>query len=451
MSCPRGSTHAAPRATRCAECSGRLAHDQRYCLRCGARRGPLPLRIGVTIGEIHEQGRARPSAGTDARRRRGLARGRQARHRDRPGRAATRQPGGRRPLGGGGDPADARVRVRGRLRDRRRRRREPGQGDRRGRLPRTGRHHDGGLHRGSAAESAARRGRRRAGGGRVPSAPAAAAPRSSRRSPSALPRRPSPPPPARPRPPRRRPACSDCPRSSTSGRSCSPIRAMSSRSPRPRAIRTWRQAAPPGRADHRLLRRRRVAAGQRHRADQRPGTDPADARPTAPCSPTSRRGRWGSSLRSRAPGCLYPSTALTLADQLDTPASAWRAYIQGIGQTRSAAQSTTSSTSTSPRARPRRQAPPPRPGPGDNDHYRRSAHFELPVATTATTTTRAQHDDHELHVPPAVHPGQDLPASGDRRRRSVNQAASGGRPVRHLAQPVRLLPLAAAGPAVRRR
>jgi hypothetical protein len=52
-------------ATRCAECRGRLAHDQRYCLRCGARRGPLPLRIGVTIGEIYEQGRARLGPGTD--------------------------------------------------------------------------------------------------------------------------------------------------------------------------------------------------------------------------------------------------------------------------------------------------------------------------------------------------------------------------------------------------
>ena len=54
-----------PRGTRCTECSGRLAHDQRYCLRCGARRGPLPLRIGVTIGEIHEQGRPRLVAGSD--------------------------------------------------------------------------------------------------------------------------------------------------------------------------------------------------------------------------------------------------------------------------------------------------------------------------------------------------------------------------------------------------
>jgi hypothetical protein len=46
------------RSNRCAECAGPLAHDQRYCLRCGARRGPLPARIGLTIGEIHERGRA---------------------------------------------------------------------------------------------------------------------------------------------------------------------------------------------------------------------------------------------------------------------------------------------------------------------------------------------------------------------------------------------------------
>lgn len=49
---------------RCGECSGPLAHDQRYCLRCGARRGPLPARIGLTIGEIYERGRRVPHSGT---------------------------------------------------------------------------------------------------------------------------------------------------------------------------------------------------------------------------------------------------------------------------------------------------------------------------------------------------------------------------------------------------
>lgn len=42
--------------SRCRECDGPLAHDQRYCLRCGERRGPLPLAIGVRIGEIYERG-----------------------------------------------------------------------------------------------------------------------------------------------------------------------------------------------------------------------------------------------------------------------------------------------------------------------------------------------------------------------------------------------------------
>ncbi len=52
-------------SSRCRECAGPLVHDQRYCLRCGARRGPLPARIGLTIGEILERGRARPQTGAD--------------------------------------------------------------------------------------------------------------------------------------------------------------------------------------------------------------------------------------------------------------------------------------------------------------------------------------------------------------------------------------------------
>jgi phosphatidylinositol-3-phosphatase len=45
------------RATsRCAECDARLAHDQRYCLECGARRGPLPSHVSHLIGAIFEQG-----------------------------------------------------------------------------------------------------------------------------------------------------------------------------------------------------------------------------------------------------------------------------------------------------------------------------------------------------------------------------------------------------------
>jgi phosphatidylinositol-3-phosphatase len=37
-------------SSRCAECGERLAHDQRYCLACGARRGPLPTRVAALIG-----------------------------------------------------------------------------------------------------------------------------------------------------------------------------------------------------------------------------------------------------------------------------------------------------------------------------------------------------------------------------------------------------------------
>ncbi len=44
--------------SRCAECDAGLAHDQRYCLECGARRGPLPAQVAEMIGAIHEQGPA---------------------------------------------------------------------------------------------------------------------------------------------------------------------------------------------------------------------------------------------------------------------------------------------------------------------------------------------------------------------------------------------------------
>jgi hypothetical protein len=53
------------RPSRCAECAGPLAHDQRYCLRCGARRGPVPARIGLTIGELHERGRPLSGSGAE--------------------------------------------------------------------------------------------------------------------------------------------------------------------------------------------------------------------------------------------------------------------------------------------------------------------------------------------------------------------------------------------------
>ena len=41
---------------RCAECDAGLAHDQRYCVECGARRGSLPAEIAGLIGAIREQG-----------------------------------------------------------------------------------------------------------------------------------------------------------------------------------------------------------------------------------------------------------------------------------------------------------------------------------------------------------------------------------------------------------
>jgi hypothetical protein len=42
---------------RCDECNARLAHDERYCVECGARRGPLPPEVAGLIGGIVERGR----------------------------------------------------------------------------------------------------------------------------------------------------------------------------------------------------------------------------------------------------------------------------------------------------------------------------------------------------------------------------------------------------------
>jgi hypothetical protein len=41
----------------CAHCGARLAHDQRYCLECGERRGALPPVIANLIGAARERGR----------------------------------------------------------------------------------------------------------------------------------------------------------------------------------------------------------------------------------------------------------------------------------------------------------------------------------------------------------------------------------------------------------
>ena len=45
-----------PAADRCAECNARLTHDQRYCVECGTRRGPLPEHVAGLIGAFREQG-----------------------------------------------------------------------------------------------------------------------------------------------------------------------------------------------------------------------------------------------------------------------------------------------------------------------------------------------------------------------------------------------------------
>lgn len=58
MSTPSTAPTASSAADRCAECEARLAHDQRYCLDCGARRGALPAHVAGLIGALREQGPA---------------------------------------------------------------------------------------------------------------------------------------------------------------------------------------------------------------------------------------------------------------------------------------------------------------------------------------------------------------------------------------------------------
>ena len=36
----------------CANCGTRLATDQRYCVSCGTRRGPLPAPVDSTLREL---------------------------------------------------------------------------------------------------------------------------------------------------------------------------------------------------------------------------------------------------------------------------------------------------------------------------------------------------------------------------------------------------------------
>ena len=56
--------HNEPSPGSCAECGSRLAHDQRYCVDCGARRGPLPRHISQVVGGIMERGQRVPAGAT---------------------------------------------------------------------------------------------------------------------------------------------------------------------------------------------------------------------------------------------------------------------------------------------------------------------------------------------------------------------------------------------------
>ena len=49
-------------AERCAECGTHLAPSQRYCIECGARRGPLPAGVNERIAQLRERGRPKPES-----------------------------------------------------------------------------------------------------------------------------------------------------------------------------------------------------------------------------------------------------------------------------------------------------------------------------------------------------------------------------------------------------
>jgi hypothetical protein len=51
----------------CAECGSRLAYDQRYCVECGARQGPLPRAIAELIGVAPHDRRGQMREGADER------------------------------------------------------------------------------------------------------------------------------------------------------------------------------------------------------------------------------------------------------------------------------------------------------------------------------------------------------------------------------------------------
>src|SRR5579875_219809 len=52
MSPPEPSALPSSGADRCPACGEPLAHDQRYCIRCGARRDSLPERIGAALRQL---------------------------------------------------------------------------------------------------------------------------------------------------------------------------------------------------------------------------------------------------------------------------------------------------------------------------------------------------------------------------------------------------------------
>jgi len=54
------------RATGCADCGAAMGDDQRYCVACGARRGPLPSAVAAAVGAVIAAARAGREPSTSA-------------------------------------------------------------------------------------------------------------------------------------------------------------------------------------------------------------------------------------------------------------------------------------------------------------------------------------------------------------------------------------------------
>jgi hypothetical protein len=63
---PKDDSNGAGRAGRCAGCGAAFSGDQRYCLACGSRRGPLPPAIAARLAAMRSRDRGKAALGKGA-------------------------------------------------------------------------------------------------------------------------------------------------------------------------------------------------------------------------------------------------------------------------------------------------------------------------------------------------------------------------------------------------